>query len=43
MNHPWVTGLDLSNVDFGSGKRTIHPGGRLDEKYNLIVADPSDG
>jgi hypothetical protein len=39
MNHPWLDGLDLSGVDFGTGKRTIHPGGRLDKKYNLVVAD----
>ena len=39
MDHPWIGSLDLSNVDFGSGKRTIHPGGRLDKKYNLIVVD----
>lgn len=39
MNHPWLDGLDLSRVDFGTGKRTIHPGGRLDKKYSLVVAD----
>lgn len=39
LNHAWVSRLDLSRVDFGSGKRTIHPGGRLDTKYNLVVAD----
>lgn len=39
LNHPWVGGLDLSRVDFGSGRRTIHSGGRLDPKYNLVVAD----
>lgn len=39
MNHPWLGDLDLSHVDFGSGKRTIHPGGCLDKKYNLVVAD----
>ncbi|VAW79982.1 hypothetical protein MNBD_GAMMA13-2061 [hydrothermal vent metagenome] len=39
MNHPWLDDLDLSHIDFGSGKRTIHPGGRLDKKYNLVVAD----
>ena len=26
LNHPWLSRLDLSNVDFGSGKRTIHAG-----------------
>ncbi|HED19659.1 MAG TPA: hypothetical protein ENI74_09180 [Gammaproteobacteria bacterium] len=38
MNHPWLDRLNLSRVDFGSGKRTIHPGGHLDKKYNLVVA-----
>ena len=42
-NHPWLPRLDLSNVDFGSGRRTIHTGGRLDKKYNLVVADPVEG
>lgn len=40
IGHPWLKRLDLSNVDFGSGRRTIHAGGRLDRKYNLVVTDP---
>lgn len=43
LNHPWLKRLDLSKIDFGSGRRTIHPGGRLDNKYNLVVADPVQG
>ena len=43
LNHPWLKRLDLSKIDFGSGRRTIHPGGRLDNKYNLVVADPAQG
>ena len=43
LNHAWLSRLDLSNVDFGSGRRTIHAGGRLDKKYNLVVADPVQG
>ena len=39
-NLPWLTDLDLSNVDFGSGRRSIHMGGKLDYKYNLVVSDP---
>ncbi len=38
-NHSWLKRLDLSKVDFGSGRRTIHAGGRLDKKYDLVVAD----
>lgn len=41
VNHPWLKHLDLSKVDFGSGRRTIHAGGRLDKKYDLVVADPA--
>lgn len=39
LGHPWLHDLNLSRVDFGAGKRTIHPGGRLDRRYNLVVAD----
>lgn len=39
-DQPWLPRLDLSKVDFGSGRRTIHAGGRLDRKYDLVVADP---
>lgn len=41
LNQPWLSRLDLSNINFGSGRRTIHAGGRLDKKYNLVVADPN--
>ena len=34
---PWASRIDLSKVDFGTGPRTIHPGGRLDKKYNLVL------
>ena len=39
-NHSWLKRLDLSRVDFGSGRRTIHAGGCRDKKYDLVVADP---
>lgn len=39
--HSWLKHIDLSKVDFGSGRRTIHAGGRLDKKYDLVVADPT--
>lgn len=42
-NHSWLKRLELSKVDFGSGRRTIHAGGRLDKKYDLVVADPGSG
>jgi hypothetical protein len=42
-NQPWLQRLNLSKVDFGSGRRTIHAGGRLDRKFDLVVADPVQG
>lgn len=35
---PWISRIDLAQVDFGSGPRTIHPGGQLNKKYKLILA-----
>jgi hypothetical protein len=35
--HAWVKKVDLSHVDFGSGKRVIGKGGKLDVKYNLSL------
>lgn len=43
FEHFWLDALDLLAVDLGSGKRTIHPGGRLDKKYGLVVEDPDRG
>jgi len=42
-NHLWLKRLDLSKINFGSGRRTIHAGGRLDNKYDLVVADTVQG
>ena len=38
---PWTSRVDLSDVDFGSGPRTIHRGGRIDNKYNLVLDAPN--
>ena len=35
--HPWVEKLDLSQIDFGKGKRRIVSGGELNPKYNITV------
>jgi len=35
--HEWLSKLDLTNVNFGSGKRVIGKGGKLDGKYNLSL------
>ena len=43
FRHPWLKRLDLSKVNLGAGRRSIHPGGRLDRKYNLVVAPPPQG
>lgn len=44
--HAWIKKLDLTHVDFGSGKRVIGKGGRLNSKYNLslpiITTDEDD-
>lgn len=36
LEHPWLRDLDLSSVDFGSGKRTTHPGGHLNKKNTTL-------
>jgi len=36
-NHPWVHRLELSQVDFGKGKRMIVKGGHFDAKYQITV------
>ncbi len=40
LRHPWLQHVDTARVDLGVGRRTIHAGGRLDGKYDLVVADP---
>lgn len=35
--HPWLRKVDLSQVDFGRGKRTLVKGGRFDPKYKITV------
>ncbi len=36
-NHPWFSKLDRRQINLGSGKRAITPGGRLDKKYLITV------
>lgn len=41
--HRWVQNLDLAKVAFGTGKRMIVQGGRLDQRYQITVpADDMD-
>lgn len=35
--HPWAGKVDLSKVDFGSGKRVLIKGGRFDAKYQITI------
>lgn len=35
--HRWVKKLDLTKVTFGTGKRMIVQGGRLDQRYKITV------
>jgi hypothetical protein len=41
--HAWVKKLDLSQVDFGKGKRMLVKGGRFDSKYRITVPEGRDG
>jgi len=36
-NHAWIKKLDLSKVDFGSGKRSFVEGGFYSKKYQIVV------
>ena len=36
---PCLSHIDLSTVNFGSGRRSIHTGGKLMHKYELIIDD----
>lgn len=37
--HAWVKKLDVSKIDFGSGKRMLVRGWRFDSKYNISVPE----
>lgn len=37
LQHPWLTKLDLTKIDLGSGKRVIGEGGSFDSKYQISV------
>ena len=41
--HAWVRKLDISNVNFGKGKRMLVRGGRLNAKYNISVPGTGAG
>lgn len=41
--HRWRNELDLGQFDFGSGKRELVKGGRLDKTYNITVPEDLDG
>jgi len=36
-NHPWLEGINLSNIDLGEGPRQIVKNGYLDSKYKITV------
>ena len=42
-DHAWIKRLDLSKVDFGTGKRVIVKGGRFDPHYKITVPDTVTG
>jgi len=41
--HGWAGKVDLSKVDFGSGKRVLKKGGRFDAKYQITVPSTETG
>ena len=38
--HAWLKRVELADVDLGSGKRVLVPGGRLNAKY--LITLPAD-
>lgn len=42
-NHPWLKRVQLADVDLGSGKRVLAPGGRLHPKYLITLPEALDG
>jgi hypothetical protein len=40
LGHAWFKHLNLKDVDLGSGKRSLFPGGKLDSKYHITL--PAD-
>lgn len=42
-NHAWLKHLDTTHVDFGSGKRVVVEGGKLDSQYLITVPENFHG
>lgn len=40
--HPWLARVPLEDVDLGSGKRVLAPGGRLHPKYQITLPEALD-
>lgn len=38
-NHQWLKHLDTSRIDFGSGKRVLVTGGKLNSDYKITVPE----
>ncbi len=43
QRHPWLAHVPEDGVDFGSGKRQLAPGGRLNREYQITVPDSMSG
>jgi hypothetical protein len=41
-NHPWLQKVDRKDINLGSGKRMLVPGGKLDRKFNITVPENLD-
>jgi len=42
-HHPWVEEIDVTNIDFGKGKRVIVKSGVLNKKYNITAPRDIEG
>ncbi len=38
-SHAWLSRVDISRIDLGSGKRALYRGGTFDSKYGITVPD----
>lgn len=39
FNHPWLSGLDITKIDLGKGKRVLGNGGKYFPKYKLSLPE----
>jgi hypothetical protein len=37
--HPWLKRLQLKNIDFGKGKRSLCKNGKYNSKYKIVIPE----